>query len=204
MKKIINCCFDFTRKIYDWTLHWAETKYSNYALFAIAFIESSFFPIPPDVLLIPLVVADPKSWWKKALICTFGSVGGAFLGYAIGYLFYETVGLAIINLYKIQSAMDVIAVKYSDNAFLTIFIGAFTPIPYKAMTIAAGIFKISIGTLFFASLIGRGGRFFAVAIAIRIFGVRIKSAIEKHFNTLSIFFAALLILGIAAFKLLLD
>ncbi|MCL2390308.1 MAG: DedA family protein, partial [Endomicrobia bacterium] len=157
MKKIINYPFVIMRGMYDWTVGWAHKKSSNYALFFIAFIESSFFLIPPDVLLIPLVVAHPKSWWKKAAICTAGSVFGAFLGYAIGYLFYETVGYAIINFYNIQEIVKVVGEKYADNAFLAVFAGAFTPIPYKAITITAGIFKISIPVFFIGSALGRGG-----------------------------------------------
>lgn len=202
MKKIINWPFKTMRSLYDWTVSWSHKKSSGYALFGIAFIESSFFPVPPDVLLIPLVVTHPKSWWKKAFVCTAGSVCGAFLGYLIGVLFYETIGMAIINFYNLHEAVISLNKMYADNAFLTIFAGAFTPIPYKLMTIMAGFSKISLLTLFVASVIGRGGRFFLVAGAIRLFGPKIQDTIEKHFNMLSIIFLLLLILGIAAFKYL--
>ncbi|MDR1695108.1 MAG: DedA family protein [Endomicrobium sp.] len=204
MKKIIRYPFTVVRRLYDWTAGWAHKKSSDYALFSIAFIESSFFPIPPDVLLIPLVAANPGNWWKKALICTFGSVCGAFLGYAIGYLFYETAGIIIVNFYNMQDAVKILGEKYADNAFLAIFAGAFTPIPYKAMTITAGMFKISLLTLFIASVIGRGARFFMVAGALRIFGEKIKYTVEKYFDVLSIAFLILLIAGFAAFKYLLK
>jgi membrane protein YqaA with SNARE-associated domain len=200
MKKIVSYPFVLMRRLYDWTVGWADKKSSDYALFAIAFMESSFFPVPPDVLLIPLVASQPKKWWKKALVCTLGSVCGAFLGYAIGYLFYEAAGLAIVNFYDLHEAVKIVGEKYSQNAFLTIFAGAFTPIPYKAMTISAGIFKISLLTLFTASLIGRAMRFFLVAAALRLFGDKIKNVIERYFNILSIIFFVLLVGGFIAFK----
>jgi membrane protein YqaA with SNARE-associated domain len=188
--------------MYDWTLHFAKSKHSNYALFFVAFIESSFFPVPPDVLLIPLVMAEPKKWWKKALICTVGSVLGALLGYLIGKVLYDTLGVLLINLYHLEDAINIVKIKYSQNAFLSIFAGAFTPIPYKALTITAGIFDIFLYTLFFASILGRGGRFFIVALALRVFGKKIQNTIEKYFNILSIIFLFLLILGFLTFKYL--
>ena len=190
--------------MYDWTLSWANKKSSNYALFGISFIESSFFLIPADVLLIPLVAADPKNWWKKAAICTMGSVCGAFFGYAIGMLFYETVGVLIVNFYGLQDAIKIVAEKYADNAFLAIFVGAFTPIPYKAITITAGMFKLHLLIFFVASVLGRGGRFFIVAAMMKIFGAKIQNVIEKYFNILSIIFVVLLISGFVAFKYLLN
>jgi membrane protein YqaA with SNARE-associated domain len=202
MKKIIDMPFKFIRRLYDWTLHWSKTKNSNYALFGIAFLESSVFPIPPDVLLIPMVVFEPKNWYKKALICTIGSVCGALLGCYIGIAFYDTVGLAIINFYDLHHAMSVVGEKYSNYAFLSIFAGAFTPIPYKALTISAGIFRVSLPVLIIASIIGRGGRFFIVAASIRIFGKKIQNVIEKYFNILSLIFFIMLIAGFLVFKCL--
>jgi membrane protein YqaA with SNARE-associated domain len=202
MKKIINIPFKFMRNLYDWTLHWSKTKNSNYALCSIAFIESSFFPIPPDVLLIPMVVSEPKNWYKKALICTLGSVSGALLGYYIGKFFYDTIGLAVVNFYNLHNVMAVVGKKYADNAFLSIFGGAFTPIPYKALTISAGMFKISLPVLIIASLIGRGGRFFIVAICIRLFGKKVQYIIEKYFNILSLIFFVVLIGSFLALKYL--
>lgn len=203
MKKIINYPFLLMRRLYGWTYGWSRKKSSDYALFAIAFTESSFFPVPPDVLLIPLTVTHPKSWWKKALICTAGSVCGAFFGYLIGVLFYETAGMAIINFYDLHEAVISLNEMYARNAFLTIFAGAFTPIPYKLMTIMAGFGKIPLLTLFAASVLGRGGRFFIVAAALRLFGPKIQYTIEKYFNILSVIFLILLILGFIAVKYLL-
>jgi membrane protein YqaA with SNARE-associated domain len=202
MKRIINAPFKFMRSLYDWTLHWAKTKNSNYALLGIAFMEASLFPIPPDALLIPMVVSKPKFWYKTSLICTIGSVCGAFLGYAIGRIFYDTVGLAIVNFYGLQHAISVVGEKYANNAFLTIFVGGFTPIPYKSITITAGMFDISLPTLFIASIFGRGGRFFIIAIALKFFGKKVQDTIEKYFNIISFVFLALLVAGFLTLKYL--
>lgn len=191
------------RKLYSWTIRWAGSKNAPYALFAIAFAESFFFPIPPDVLLIPMVVAKLKDWLKNALICTLGSLTGAIFGYAIGWGLYEVVGQPIVDFYGLQPQMDAIGQRYASAAFLTIFTAAFTPIPYKVITISAGLFGISIPTLMIASALGRGARFFLVAGALKIFGKKIADAIEKYFDIFSLIFAALLIGGFLIFKYLL-
>jgi len=202
MKKVIHYPFKLLRRLYNWTLSFTHKKSANWALFSIAFMESSFFPIPPDVLLIPLVATHPKSWLKRALICTAGSVIGSFLGYAIGYLFYETVGAAIINFYGIQHAVERLGQLFSQNAFIVAFTSGFSPIPYKTITISAGIFRVPLMVLLIAAVLGRGARFVAVALAIRIFGAKIQNAIEKYFNLISIIFLALLIFGFIALKYL--
>lgn len=188
------------RKMYDWTIHWAKTKQAPYALFGVAFVESSFFPVPPDVLLIAMVVADKKKWWRFAAICTLGSVCGALLGYAIGWWFYEIVGKFIVNTYHLENIVALVEKKYAENAFLTVFTAAFTPIPYKVITIAAGLFKISLGILIVASIIGRAARFFLVALALFIFGEKISKSIEKYFDIISIVFMLLLVGGYMMIK----
>lgn len=188
------------RKLYDWTSHWAKTKRAPYALFGIAFAESSFFPIPPDVLLIAMVIKDKKKWFRNAFICTLGSVLGALLGYLIGWSFYEAIGKPIVDMYHMQAAVDIIERKFSENAFLTIFTAAFTPIPYKAITISAGLFKISLSVLVFASIVGRAGRFFLVAGALRLFGKKIENSIEKYFDLFSILFIILIVAGFLVLK----
>jgi membrane protein YqaA with SNARE-associated domain len=135
-----------------------------------------------------------------ASICTLSSVCGAFLGYALGKLFFETVGLTIINFYNLNSVLVTVGEKYTNNAFLTIFTGAFTPIPYKALTISAGIFNIPLITLFTASTLGRGLRFFTVAFALKLYGPKIQYTIERYFNILSIIFVILFIAGLLTFK----
>lgn len=202
MKKIFMYPMTLTRHMYDWTINWSKTKYSEYALFCIAFAESSFFPIPPDVLLIPMVISERKKWFKTALICSVGSVLGAFLGYFIGYQLFELIGVKIVELYNLQEVVTILSKKYSDHAFITVFTAAFTPIPYKAITITAGLFKISLLTLFIASVVGRSARFFLVAGLIRIFGAKIQVFIEKYFNLLTIVFMVLLIGGFVVLKYL--
>lgn len=186
--------------MYDWTIQWSRTKNAPYALFGVAFIESSFFPIPPDVLLIAMVVAEKKKWLRYAAICTIGSVCGALFGYLIGWGLYESAGKFIVSTYKLEAIVELIGKKYAENAFFTIFTAAFTPIPYKAITITAGLFKISLTVFIAASVIGRAGRFFLVAGALRLFGERIEKSIEKYFDILSIIFVALLIVGFLLLK----
>jgi membrane protein YqaA with SNARE-associated domain len=181
------------RKLYDWTIHWARTAQASWALFVIAFMESSFFPVPPDVLLIAMTVSRPHAWWRNALICTVGSVTGALLGYFIGWGLFTTVGQWIVTTYHFEAHMDTVGKMYAANAFWAIFTAAFTPIPYKVFTIAAGIFKISIPVLVIASIIGRAGRFFLVAGLLRLYGEKINLFIQKYFDILSIVFVALLI-----------
>lgn len=200
MKKIFEYPMNFIRKCYDWTINWAKTKYAKWALFFIAFAESSFFPVPPDVLLIPMVIAERKKWFQIALICSVGSILGALLGYFIGYQFYELIGQKIVDLYNLQGAVDIVSTKYHEHAFLAIFTAAFTPIPFKVFTIVAGLVKISLTSLIVASAIGRSARFFIVAILIRIFGEKIQYFIEKYFNLLTIIFTVLLIGGFCCVK----
>lgn len=200
MISILKAPLRWFRKLYDWTIHLSKSKHAPRALFGVAFIESSFFPIPPDVLLLTMVLADRKKWAFYAFICTIGSVCGAFFGYLIGWGFYETVGKLIIDTYHLNAAVDFVGQKYTENAFLAVFTAAFTPIPYKVFTIAAGLFRIPLFTLFTASLIGRAGRFFLVALTLRIFGKKIADSIERYFDIFSIIFVALLIAGFVAFK----
>ncbi len=191
----------FIRKCYDWTISWARTKYASWALFGISFAESSFFPVPPDVLLIPMVIAERKKWFQIAFICSIASVLGSLLGYFIGYQLFELIGQKIVDFYNLQDVVKMLSEKYSEHAFITVFTAAFTPIPYKAITITAGLFKISLASLIVASAIGRSARFFIVAILIRIFGEKIQYFIEKYFNLLTILFVILLIAGFVVLKL---
>ena len=202
LKHVLKAPLRLFRRMYNWTIHWAKKKEAPYALFTIAFIESSFFPIPPDVLLIAMVMAHRKRWHVYAAICTLGSVCGALLGYFIGWGLYETVGRWIVSTYHLESIIEIIRQKYEANAFLTIFTAAFTPIPYKAITITAGLFKIALPVLIIASAIGRAGRFFLVALSLRIFGKKIENSIEKYFDIFSIALVGLFIIGILALKYL--
>ena len=139
------------RRLYNWTLHWAHTPYGSVALFALAFCESSFFPIPPDVLLMALALSLPKKSFKYAAICSVGSVLGGCFGYFIGYQFFEHIGLPILNLYGVMDKFNYVKDTYNANAFTAVAISGFTPIPYKVFTIAAGVCKINIWTFIIAS-----------------------------------------------------
>ncbi len=185
------------RRLYNWVLGWSESPYATPALFLLAFVESSFFPIPPDVLLMALAVSAPRRALYYALVCTVGSVAGGILGYAIGYYFFEILGEPIIGFYSIADSFDLVGEKYNSNAFAAIAIAGFTPIPYKVFTIAAGVFKVSLPTLIAASLLGRAGRFLLVAGLIRIFGPTIRDYIDRYFNILTVAFVVLLVLGFA-------
>jgi len=197
MKIFILGCVD---RLKQWTLKWALSPHAAFALFAIAFAESSFFPIPPDVLLLAILMVSAERWIYYATLTTVGSVLGSLLGYAIGWAFYATVGQYIVNTYHLQSLVAGVGKQYADHAFLTIFTAAFTPIPYKLITIAAGLFKISLVTLIVASIIGRAARFFLVAGAVRIFGKKVNVFIKKYFDILSILFVILLVGGFFVVK----
>jgi membrane protein YqaA with SNARE-associated domain len=188
------------RRLYNWTLHWAKTPHSTWALFILAFCESSFFPIPPDVLLMALAVAIPGKSFKYALVCSAGSVLGGCFGYLIGYEFYEYIGRPIIGFYNITDVFNSVSTQYQSNAFAAIAVAGFTPIPYKVFTIAAGVCKINFFTLVLASALSRSARFFIIAGLFYLFGPKIKMFIEKYFNIITIIFVILLIGGFVAVK----
>jgi membrane protein YqaA with SNARE-associated domain len=190
------------RKLYDWVLHWADTPYGTPALFILAFSESSFFPVPPDVLLIGLALAIPKKSFKYAAICTIGSVLGGMLGYLIGLKFIETVGMKVMTFYGLIEKYEYIQDLYIRYDAWVVGIAGFTPVPYKVFTIAAGAFKIDFPVFILASLAGRAGRFFLVAALIYRFGPSIKDFIDKYFNLLTIIFFLLLVLGFILFLLI--
>jgi membrane protein YqaA with SNARE-associated domain len=163
------------RGLYDWTMHWADTRQSLAALFAIAVAESSFFPIPPDVLLIAIVGSNARKWLRAAVLCSIGSIVGAVVGYWIGWGFMATVGRRIVDFYQAQHAWDRVVTLYNGEWGIWFLAGAaFTPIPYKVATIAAGATGMPLVPFVTVSLFGRAGRFFLVAGALRLFGPRIR------------------------------
>jgi len=190
------------RGLYDWTIHWSKSRHAPLALFGVSLSESAFFPVPPDALLVPMVVAKRERWLVNALICTAGSIIGALLGYVIGLFLYDSVGRPIADMYNLHGEMDLVGQRYAESAFLTVLTAAFTPIPFKVITIAAGLFEISLATLLSASLVGRATRFFLVAGLLRLYGERIAHSLERHFNLFSLVFMALLIGGFVAMKYL--
>jgi membrane protein YqaA with SNARE-associated domain len=188
------------RKIYDWVLHWADTPYGSWALFILAFSESSFFPIAPDVLLIALAVAKPQRAFHYALICSIGSVLGGCLGYLIGWQFMASVGGKIVELYGLGNKMQQIESLYNQYDAWAVGIAGFTPIPYKVFTIAAGVFKINFFVFMLASLVSRSTRFFIVGSLIYLFGPKIQKFIDRYFNILAVVFTILLVVGFVLIK----
>jgi membrane protein YqaA with SNARE-associated domain len=183
------------RRLYDWVLSWAESPYGGLALGVIAFAESSFFPVPPDVLLIALAMGKPRRAWWFAGICSAGSVVGGGFGYLIGLKLYEAVGARVIEFYGLADKYDQVAALYGDYSGWAVAIAGFTPLPYKVFTIAAGAFQVPFGIFLLASLLSRSARFFLVAGLIWRFGPSIKPLIDRYFNVLAILFVVFLVGG---------
>lgn len=183
------------RRVYDWVEHFAETPYGLWVLFLLAFAESSFFPVPPDVLLIALAVSIPAKALRYALVCSVGSVLGGMFGYLIGYQFMEFIGFGILNFYGLTDKYESVAELYNRYNAWAIGIAGFTPIPYKVFTISAGAFKINFSVFLLASVVSRSARFFLVAGLIYVFGEQIRTFIERYFNILAVIFVLLLVAG---------
>jgi len=190
------------KKLYEWVLKWADTPYGGWALFILAFSESSFFPIPPDILLIALAVGKPKKALRFALICSVGSVLGGIAGYLIGWQFMAVVGHKIIAFYGLTEKVATIASLYNQYNAWAVGIAGFTPIPYKVFTITAGAFRINFLIFLLASTVSRSARFFLVGGLIYIFGPRIQIFIDKYFNLLAIAFTVLLVASFFLIKVL--
>ncbi len=194
---------NFIRKCYDWVVSWAERPNAGYALFCLAFAEASFFPIPPDVLLIALSIARPKKSFHWATIALAGSVVGGMAGYAMGWQFMNTIGQQILSFYHLGDKYNTVQDLYRHYDAWAVAIGGFTPLPYKLFTITAGAFKINFATFSLASVISRAGRFFLVAAATYAFGPSVKGLLERYFNLCTIIFTILLIGGYILIKWLL-
>lgn len=190
------------RGLYDWTISWAEKPQGTWALFLIAFAESSFFPIPPDVLLIALCVGAVTKSYRFAAICTLGSLLGGIAGYGVGLYGFEMIGEPIVKAYHGEPVMEKIKTWYDTYGFWGNLLAAVTPIPYKVFTIASGAFEFSFTSFILASVIGRSLRFFAVATLLFFLGPQIKAFIEKYFNLCAWAFMILLIGGFILLKYL--
>ena len=167
------------RTMYDWTLRQAEGPMARRVLFIIAFAESSFFPIPPDVMLLPMAIANRERAYHYAFICTLGSVLGGLLGYAIGAFLYESVGQWIINTYHLQEAFQRFHDQFNEWGVTVILIKGLTPIPFKLVTIASGVAKLNLWSFFLACIATRAMRFYLVAWLVRRYGAPIKEFVEK-------------------------
>ncbi len=197
------------RRLYDWVLHWADTPYGGWALFVMSFAESSFFPVPPDVLLAPLVLGNRKKWFRFALCCSVASVLGAMLGYLIGLTVWEAVSDTVYAWHIPGITPENFAKAtgwYEKYNFWIVFTAGFTPLPFKVATISAGMFfgaNLPAFMIFLlASAASRSARFFLVAGLMGRLGPTIKPLIDKYFNWLCLLFMVLLIGGFAAIKYL--
>lgn len=182
------------RQMYAWVTHWAKTKHAETALWGVSFAESSFFPIPPDPLLMAMTFSKENKWLRFAFITTAASILGGIAGYLIGFGLFETIGEWIIDTYHLQDEYANLSQKYTDNAAIAVFSAALTPIPYKIITITAGAAKINLVTFVIASIAGRSMRFFAVAGLAKYLGKNHKENIEKYIDIISLSLIAILIL----------
>ena len=196
----------FHRRLYNWVIHFADTKHGATALFLLSFAESSFFPVPPDVLLAPLSLGAPKKWFRFALACSIASILGGVLGYCIGMFLWQAIGgWVFAHLGSIgftEANFEWFQQKYDKWDFWIVSICGFTPLPYKVCTISAGAAGINFIGFLIASALSRSARFFLVAGLFRWKGESIRPFIEKYFNWLSLVFMLLLISGFAVIKLI--
>ncbi|GEO86339.1 MULTISPECIES: YqaA family protein [Alphaproteobacteria] len=188
------------RRLYNWTMSLAGTRHAEKALFGVSFAESSFFPIPPDVLLIPMTLAKPANWIRLALICTIASVLGAFLGYAIGMFLYETVGRPILAFYGKEDAFEQVVAWYNKWGGWGVLFAAVTPFPYKVLTIFSGATGLNFFVFTVVSIVGRAARFFLVSWLLGHYGEPIRIFIEKYLSLLFTLFIVLLIGGFYLIK----
>lgn len=195
--------FEKLRQLKSWVESYADKPHAEFVLFIIAFSESSFFPIPPDVLLIAMAVIVPTKAFRYALICSVGSVLGGMFGYFLGWALFESIGQSILQFYGAMEHYGKVQELYNEHAFWSILAAGFTPIPYKVFTIAAGAFEIPITTLVGASIIGRSARFFLVGGLFYFFGASIKRFIDKYFELLTLVFLVLLIGGFVLIRVVL-
>lgn len=191
------------RRLYDWTMSLSKTRHAPWALGAVSFTESSFFPIPPDILLIPMVVAKRQNWFWYALLCTITSVAGAFLGYLIGAFLFQTIGQAVLQFYGAEHTFERFVGWYDQWGGWGILLGAVTPFPYKVLTIFSGSVGFDLFQFALVSVIGRGMRFFLVSGLLFWFGEPIRMFIEKRLGLMFILFCTLLIGGFIAVKFVL-
>ena len=190
----------FVRKIYDAVFHLSKDNGAMYWLFAVAFIESSFFPIPPDVMLIPMILAAPDKAWKIAGVATVGSVIGAYFGYAIGFYFFQLIAEPLLGFYGYLDKFNSFKNLYNQYGAWIVFGAGITPFPYKIITIASGVVHTNLLVFTVASIIARGMRFFLVAWLLKKYVDAMREFIEKNLGWLSVVFLLLLIGGFAAVK----
>jgi membrane protein YqaA with SNARE-associated domain len=191
------------RRLYDWTIALAAGRHAPSALGAVSFVESSFFPIPPDVMLIPMVLAKREAAWRYTVIATLGSVIGGLFGYTIGALLFDQVAQPIIDFYGYTAAFDQFRVAFNHWGVLIVFLFGLTPFPYKVITIASGVTGLNLPLFMLSSLVARGLRFLVVSALLYWFGPAIRDFIEKRLGLVFTVFCVLLVGGFIAIKFLL-
>ena len=185
----------FLHLLYDWTMQLANNPRAIWLLGFVSFIEAIFFPIPPDVLLIPMILANIKRAWLYAFVTTITSVIGGLVGYAIGYLAYEQIAEPLLlNLGK-QAAMSLFSSSINENGFLIVLTAGISPIPFKVVSVMSGFTQMPVFVFLLSALLGRATRFFVVATLLKYYGETIKSFIETYLGWLFLFFIALIVLG---------
>ncbi len=183
------------KRLYHWTLRLAERPYAPWALGVIAFAESSFFPVPPDVILVPMSLAQPRRAWLYALICTVGSVAGALLGYALGAVLFETVGKWLIHLYGYDARVADLRGFFGRWGWAFILVKGLTPIPFKLVTIFCGLVNYNLPLFVLLCAITRGARFFLLALLLNTFGETIKSYLERFFGVFVVTLVLVIFVG---------
>lgn len=202
LRKFSDCFHALVKATYDYMLNLASRRNAMYFLFAVAFIESSFFPIPPDVMLIPMVLAAPAKAWRIAGIATAASVLGGAFGYAIGVFFFDLIARPILTFYGYMHQFDVFKDYYHEWGAWIVFGAGITPFPYKVITIASGVVHLDFAVFMLASVVARGMRFYLVAWLLKKYGEPMKDYIEKNLGMLSVLFLLLLLGGFVCIKFL--
>ena len=190
------------RRLYNWTLNKSAHKNASWFLGIVSFMESSFFPIPPDIILIPMIIAKRARAWFYAFVCTISSVAGGLIGYAIGYFFYSVIGSFIVDLYGLSNSFDSFEGYYNKYGIWIVLGAGFTPFPFKFITIASGVFNLNLIQFTIVAIFARGLRFYLLASLLYIFGNSLKMMIDKNFNLLASLFFVLLVGSILLVKFL--
>ena len=185
----------FLHLLYDWTMQLANNPRAIWLLGFVSFIEAIFFPIPPDVLLIPMILANIKRAWLYAFVTTITSVIGGLVGYAIGYLAYEQIAEPLLLSLGKQAAMNLFSISINENGFLIVLTAGISPIPFKVVSVMSGFTQMPLFVFLLSALLGRATRFFVVATLLKYYGEAIKSFIETYLGWLFLVFIALIVLG---------
>ena len=190
------------KRLYNWTLDLAGRPYALYALAVVSFAESSFFPIPPDIMIVPMALAQPKKIWLYAAVCSVASVLGGLLGYFIGAVLFESVGMAILNFFSMADGAETFKEQYNQWGHWVILIKGVTPIPYKLVTITSGAAGYNLFWFVVLSMITRSARFFILAALLSQFGPAIRRMLDQHLNLILTLFVVAIVGGFFAFQYL--